>query len=139
MRIHRPVTESLESSSRLQMIDVTSRVQKHLAAAGVRDGLAIVFVPHTTAGVVLQENADPNTQHDLIRKLEAAIPQLEAFYQHDEGNSDAHVKSALTGNSVTIPIADGKLLLGRWQAIFFCEFDGPRERRLLLKFLDEGE
>lgn len=138
MRIHKLMSETVETSSRLQMVDVTQRIQKLMLANRVESGLAVVVVPHTTAGITLQENADPNTQHDLLKKLEALVPQMESFYQHDEGNSDAHVKSALVGNSVTIPIEAGRLVLGKWQAIYFCEFDGPRERRLQIKFIDEG-
>lgn len=131
------MTESVETSARNQLIDVTQRVQKLVSAIGVRDGIACVFVPHTTAAVVIQENADPDTQHDLLRKLEAMIPQMETYYQHDEGNSDAHVKASLVGCSVILPIESGRLVLGRWQSIYFCEFDGPRERRLNLKVIGD--
>lgn len=138
MRSHRLLTETVDTAARVQMIDVTQRIQKLMAANRVLDGLACVFVPHTTAGVVIQENADPDTQHDLLKKLETLVPQMESFYQHDEGNSDAHVKTAMVGNSVVIPIENGRLVLGRWQAIYFCEFDGPRERRLNVKFISAG-
>ena len=99
MRVHRLITQAVESSVRMQMIDVTQQVQKHVAANRVSSGLVVVLVPHTTAAVTLQENADPNTQHDLLRKLESLVPQMEPYYQHDEGNSDAHVKATLVGNS----------------------------------------
>jgi secondary thiamine-phosphate synthase enzyme len=138
MRTHKLMTETVETPARVQMVDVTQRVQKLIAANRVESGLVVVVVPHTTAGITLQENADPNTQHDLLKKLEALVPQVESFYQHDEGNSDAHVKSTLVGTSVTIPIDKGRLVLGKWQAIYFCEFDGPRERRMHVKILDEG-
>ncbi len=120
------------------MVDVTARIQKLISANRVESGLVVVVVPHTTAGITLQENADPNTQHDLIKKLESLVPQVESYYQHDEGNSDAHVKSALVGSSVTIVIDKGRLVLGKWQAVYFCEFDGPRERHLHVKIIDEG-
>lgn len=138
MRPLRLMTETVETSARAQMIDLTQRIQKLVQAHRVTDGLACVFVPHTTAGVVIQENADPDTQHDLMKKLEALVPHMESFYQHDEGNSDAHVKTAMVGNSVVVPIENGRLVLGRWQAIYFCEFDGPRERRLNVKFITSG-
>jgi len=138
MRVHKLMSETVETSSRVQMVDITQRIQKLMLANRVESGLAVVVVPHTTAGITLQENADPNTQHDLLKKLESLVPQMESFYQHDEGNSDAHVKSALVGNSVTLPIAAGRLVLGKWQAVYFCEFDGPRERRVQVKFIDEG-
>ncbi len=138
MRVHKLMSETIETSSRVQMVDITQRIQKLMLANRVESGLAVVVVPHTTAGITLQENADPNTQHDLLKKLESLVPQMESFYQHDEGNSDAHVKSALVGNSVTLPIAAGRLVLGKWQAVYFCEFDGPRERRVQVKFIDEG-
>lgn len=138
MRTHKLMTETVETSTRIQMVDVTQRVQKLIVANRVDSGLAIVFVPHTTAGITLQENADPNTQHDLLKKLESLIPQLEGYYQHDEGNSDAHVKSTLVGSSVMIPVDKGRLVLGKWQAVYFCEFDGPRERHMHVKIIDES-
>lgn len=138
MRTHRLKTETVETSTRVQMVDVTERVRKLMLANNVLDGMVIVIVPHTTAGITLQENADPATQHDLLTKLEGLIPQTENYYEHDEGNSDAHVKTCLVGNSVTVPVEDGRMVLGKWQAIYFCEFDGPRERRMHIKFVDFG-
>jgi secondary thiamine-phosphate synthase enzyme len=138
MRVLRSITETVESAARVQMIDVTARVQKIIQQKRIESGLCCLFVPHTTAGITIQENADPATQHDLIKKLETLVPEVEQFYQHDEGNSDAHVKSALVGSSVTVPIDMGKLTLGKWQAVYFCEFDGPRERRLQIKILAVG-
>ncbi|HRK29698.1 MAG TPA: secondary thiamine-phosphate synthase enzyme YjbQ [Tepidisphaeraceae bacterium] len=138
MRTHKLKTETVETKTRVQMVDVTARIQKLISANRVESGLVVVVVPHTTAGITLQENADPNTQHDLIKKLESLVPQVESYYQHDEGNSDAHVKSALVGSSVTIVIDKGRLVLGKWQAVYFCEFDGPRERHLHVKIIDEG-
>jgi secondary thiamine-phosphate synthase enzyme len=129
------MTESVETSARNQLLDVTHRVQKLLSANRIQEGIVCVFVPHTTAGVMIQENADPATQHDFLKKLETLVPQMEGYYQHDEGNSDAHVKAALVGTSVIVPIEAGRLALGRWQAIYFCEFDGPRERRMQVKII----
>ena len=130
------IHETVNTHTRSQMIDITSRVTKVVQGRGVKDGYVIIFVPHTTAACAIQENADPDVQHDLFRKLDQLIPQMETYYQHDEGNSDAHVKTALVGNSVTVLIEHGKLVLGRWQGIYFVEFDGPRERRVMFKVVD---
>jgi secondary thiamine-phosphate synthase enzyme len=118
------------------MIDVTDRVRKIVRQHQVNEGYAIVYVPHTTAAVTIQENADPDVKTDLLRKLEALVPKHEPFYQHAEGNSDAHLKTAMLGNSATVLIENGKLVLGQWQAIYFCEFDGPRKRELIVKLVD---
>jgi len=129
------ISETLQTQTRTEMIDVTDRVQRLVRQRGVQEGFVIVYIPHTTAAVTINEHADPDVQHDILAKLDALVPQLESFYQHDEGNSDAHVKTALVGNSVTVLIDKGRLLLGRWQGIFFCEFDGPRERRMNVKIV----
>src|SRR3954464_5240578 len=128
--------DTIETTTRTQMIEVTERVPKLARQNRVDDGMAIVYVPHTTAAVTIQENADPDVKRDLLAKLEQLVPPLEPYYQHDEGNSDAHVKTSLVGNSVTVLIEAGRLNLGRWQGIYFCEFDGPRERRLQVKLVD---
>jgi secondary thiamine-phosphate synthase enzyme len=129
------VTESLNSTSRNQMIEITDRVQRLISQNKVQEGLVIVYVPHTTAAITINENADPDVKHDLLAKLEALIPKREAFYNHDEGNSDSHLKTSLVGNSVSVLIEDGKLILGTWQGIQFCEFDGPRSRSYLVKIV----
>jgi secondary thiamine-phosphate synthase enzyme len=129
------INETVETSTRVQMIDVTSRIEKLVREKNVRDGFVIIHNPHTTAAITINENADPDVQHDLLRKLAALVPKNESYYQHAEGNSDSHVKTALVGNSVTVLIENGKLVLGRWQGIFFCEFDGPRERQLNVKIV----
>jgi len=118
------------------MIDVTDLVGKLAADKGVRDGFVIVYVPHTTAAITINENADPDVQHDILAKLQALIPKSEPYYQHGEGNSDSHIKTSLVGQSVTVLIEGGRLMLGRWQGIFFCEFDGPRQRDLIVKLID---
>jgi secondary thiamine-phosphate synthase enzyme len=130
------VTESISTQSRNQLLDITARVQKKVAAHHITDGLAIVYCPHTTAAITINENADPDVQHDLLQKLSTLIPHHEPYYQHSEGNSDSHVKTSLVGNSATVLIENGKLLLGRWQGIYFCEFDGPRTRQFHLKLID---
>ena len=130
LRLH---TESVRTTQRNQMIDVTDRVERLVRAGRIADGIAIVFVPHTTAAVTINENADPDVKSDMLQKLSTLIPKQESYYQHDEGNSDSHVKTSLVGNSVTVLIEAGRLVLGRWQGIYFCEFDGPRERKMQVK------
>jgi secondary thiamine-phosphate synthase enzyme len=129
-------SETIRTTQRNQMIDVTDRVEKLLASAKIADGMAIVFVPHTTASITINENADPDVKSDLLQKLQKLIPHHETFYQHGEGNSDSHVKTSLVGNSVTVLIESGKLVLGQWQGIYFCEFDGPRQRQMHIKLVD---
>lgn len=136
---HLPIKiKSLQTKQRAQMIDITRRVQEMVDHAALRDGFAIIYNPHTTAAVTINENADPDVQHDLLAKLEQLIPHREKFYQHGEGNSDSHLKTAMLGNSATVLIENGQLVLGRWQGIYFCEFDGPREREFMVKLVDLG-
>ena len=111
--------------------DVTQQVNEAVHSSGVDEGVCHLFVPHTTAGLVINENADPDVGRDLLEKLEALVPG-DAPYHHYEGNAHAHIKSSLVGQSAAVPVADGRLALGRWQAVFFAEFDGPRERELLV-------
>jgi len=110
------------------MVNITGKVEKAVADAGVSDGTVIIFCPHTTAAITINENADPDVVHDILLTLSYLMPKDKAGYQHAEGNSDAHVKSSLVGCSETVIITGGKLLLGTWQGIYFCEFDGPRKR-----------
>jgi len=126
-------TESVTTHARSEMIDVTARVQKLVAKQNVSDGYVIVYVPHTTAAVTINENADPDVKADMLKKLETLIPKREPYYEHAEGNSDSHVKTSLVGNAAMVLIDAGKLVLGRWQGIYFCEFDGPREREMFVK------
>ena len=121
----------VKSGSRTQLIDITSDVQAALREAGVRDGLCMIYVPHTTAAVTINENADPTVKSDILKILNQVIP-FEANYGHMEGNSAAHIKSTLVGASELVAVLNGKLQLGTWQGIFFCEFDGPRRRRVHL-------
>ena len=111
--------------------DVTQQVNEAVRASGVDEGVCHLFVPHTTAGLVINENDDPDVGRDLLEKLEALVPS-DASYHHYEGNAHAHIKSSLVGQSAAVPVAEGRLALGRWQAVFFAEFDGPRERELLV-------
>jgi secondary thiamine-phosphate synthase enzyme len=120
----------IKSNAREEMIDITDRVVDTLPQDG--EGVCVVFVQHTTCGVTVNENADPDVQADMLGFLRRLIPQHEPHFKHGEHNSDAHIKSSLVGSSVTVPFADGKLMLGRWQGIYLCEFDGPRERKVLI-------
>ena len=137
MRSIAPVIETIQTRRRTEMIDVTDRVERAIRQNDVSSGLVVVFVEHTTAAITIQENADPDVQHDLLTKLENLVPQLETYYQHDEGNSDAHLKTAMVGSSVTAIVDRGRMMLGRWQGIYFVEFDGPRERRMVIKIVGE--
>lgn len=125
MAIH---TITVASSAREEMIDITSEVAALID--GKSEGICIVFTQHTTCGLTINENADPDVQTDMLGFLRRLIPQHEPNFRHFEHNSDAHIKSSLVGSSVTVPFRDGRLLLGRWQGIYLCEFDGPRERRI---------
>jgi secondary thiamine-phosphate synthase enzyme len=127
-----PSSISVKTSSRIDMVDITGSVQKELSKAGVDDGFCVVYVPHTTAGVTINEGADPAVCHDIITKLNEMVPP-NAGYRHMEGNSDSHIKALIMGSSVTVMIENGRLVLGTWQKIFFCEFDGPRSRKVYVK------
>jgi secondary thiamine-phosphate synthase enzyme len=120
----------VSTRQRCQMVDVTDRVREAVAASGIRDGYVICFVPHTTAGITIQENADPDVTHDVLEKLGDLVPHRDPGYQHSEGNSDAHIKASLMGASQMILVQDGRLVLGVWQAVYFAEFDGPRRRHM---------
>jgi secondary thiamine-phosphate synthase enzyme len=136
MLSHPHVAAAVRTSKRSEIVDVTDVVRKLVRQKRVIDGMAVLYVPHTTAAVTINENYDPDVKHDVLRKLDALIPKHEPYYQHDEGNSDSHVKTSLVGNSATVLIEGGDLVLGRWQGIYFCEFDGPRERELFVKLID---
>lgn len=117
------------------MINVTRQVRDVLSQSGAREGIAIVHCPHTTAGMTINENADPDVVRDLLRALDALVPDME--YRHMEGNSPAHLKASLMGSSVTVPVAGGDLALGTWQGIYFCEFDGPRHRKYCVQIIEQ--
>jgi secondary thiamine-phosphate synthase enzyme len=124
------------SRQQVEMIDVTAEVGKMIRASAIQNGLAILFVPHTTAAITINENADPDVQRDLIMELNKIVP-FDDGYRHGEGNSAAHLKSSLIGVSQTLLVEHGTPVLGTWQGIYFCEFDGPRRRRLLLKMVED--
>ena len=125
----------VKTQGRDQMLDITERVSRAVAAAKVQEGLAVVYVPHTTAGVTINENADPDVVHDVLAALDLAVPWRQDFYRHGEGNSAAHAKSSMVGCSAAVPIRAGRLALGTWQAIYFCEFDGPRTRQVIVTII----
>jgi secondary thiamine-phosphate synthase enzyme len=125
-------TINVRSSRREEMIEITSEVQKRVDEASAAEGVCVVYTQHTTCGMTVNENADPDVQSDMLGFLERLIPQYEPHFHHAEHNSDAHIKSSIVGSSVTVPFADRKLLLGRWQGIYLCEFDGPRERKVVV-------
>ncbi len=127
----------VSSKSRCELIDITGRVAGLVRDCGITAGDVVVFCPHTTAAITINENADPSVVHDLLLTLEELVPQGRRGYRHGEGNSDAHVKSSLTGCSEQILIRDGRLVLGTWQAIYFCEFDGPRNRKVTVQIRGE--
>jgi secondary thiamine-phosphate synthase enzyme len=120
---------SITTKVKTQMVDITPAIKRVVAEAGVREGLCTVFIPHTTAGVTINENADPAVPRDMLMEINKIVP-LHDNYKHMEGNSAAHLKSTLFGCSTNVIIADGQLCLGTWQSVFFCEFDGPRERNV---------
>jgi secondary thiamine-phosphate synthase enzyme len=124
-------TLNLRTSSRTEFVEITAKVREAVARSGVADGLCLVHVPHTTAAVTINENADPAVVRDMLKELNKIVP-FDDDYEHSEGNSAAHVKSSMVGCSLTVPIADGRPMLGTWQAIYFCEFDGPRPRKVLV-------
>ncbi|MBW2170160.1 MAG: YjbQ family protein [Deltaproteobacteria bacterium] len=129
-----PVNINVKTSSRNEMVDITASVQKETSNTGVNDGICVVYVPHTTAGVTINEGADPAVCTDIVRKLNELVPPNDG-YRHMEGNADSHIKASLIGSSVTVLVEKGRLVLGTWQKIFFCEFDGPRSRKVYVNVL----
>ncbi len=128
------ITFEIQSRQHSELIELTDEVRRAVRASGVRSGLAVLFVPHTTAAVTINENADPDVARDLLAGLGKIVP-LQDGYRHAEGNSAAHIKSTLVGASQTLLVENGEPLLGTWQGIYFCEFDGPRKRRLHLQIV----
>lgn len=123
----------ISTRKRCEMTDITREVQRYVTESGAKSGLCVVFVPHTTAGVAINENADPDVKRDILYALERAVPNT--GFDHIEGNSDAHTKAVMTGSSVNVIIENSRLLLGTWQSIYFCEFDGPRERKAFINII----
>lgn len=129
-------TLEVKTARRTQFVDVTDRVRRAVESAGILSGACYVYVPHTTAGVMINEHYDPDVATDLEGVFDRVVPRA-WLYKHSEGNSDSHAKAALTGTSAMIFVEEGKLMLGRWQGVFFCEFDGPRERKMWVKVVGD--
>ncbi len=127
----------VSTRSQTEARDITSQVQQAVTDSGVQNGVCYVYVSHTTAGVIINENADPSVARDILTTLKELVPR-QGDYSHREGNADAHIKASLVGSSQAILVEGGRLVLGTWQGIFFCEFDGPRRRHVLVKVLAEG-
>jgi secondary thiamine-phosphate synthase enzyme len=127
-----PISVNVTTDSRIDMVDITASIQKEVSRSGVEEGVSVIYVPHTTAGITINEGADPAVCDDIMAKLNELVPP-NAGYRHGEGNADSHIKASLIGSSVSVLVEDGSLVLGTWQKIFFCEFDGPRSRRVYLK------
>jgi secondary thiamine-phosphate synthase enzyme len=125
-------TIRIQSNQREEMIDITREVEKFLRESDAKEGVCVLFTQHTTCGLTINENADPDVKSDMLLFLKNLIPQFYDGFKHYEHNSDAHIKSSFVGSSVTIPFENGKLLLGRWQGVYLCEFDGERERKVLV-------
>lgn len=123
---------SVQTNKRTEMIDITRKVKEVVSESGIQNGLVVIHIPHTTAAVTINENADPDVQIDMTRFMDELVPQ-KGYFRHGEGNSDSHIKSSLFGCDQTIIIQDGKMVLGVWQGIYFCEFDGPRNRKVFVK------
>lgn len=130
-------TIEVQTARHTQMKKITAEVEKVVAESGCNSGVCYVYVPHTTAGVIINEGDDPDVVRDIEATLDRLVPESSG-YHHAEGNADSHIKAALTGNAATVFIENGKLALGRWQAIFFCEFDGPRRREARVKIVPDG-
>jgi secondary thiamine-phosphate synthase enzyme len=127
-----PISLPVKTSARIEMVDITARVQEEVSNHGTREGTCVLYVPHTTAGITINEGADPAVCRDIMTKLNELVP-AGAGYRHLEGNADSHIKASLMGSSAVVLVENGRLVLGTWQKIFFCEFDGPRSRRVSLK------
>jgi secondary thiamine-phosphate synthase enzyme len=127
-------TITVRTREHAQLIDITRDIQDLLSKSDLSDGILMIFVPHTTAGITINESADPSVMHDILAVLDRLVPWRESYYQHSEGNTASHVKASLMGSSVRVIVSSGGLKLGTWQGIFFCEFDGPRTRKVHVAF-----
>ena len=125
---------TVSTHDRTELINIDDQVQRMVNESGVRTGICQVFIPHTTAAVTINENADPDVVRDILKEIDKVIP-FDDGYRHGEGNSAAHIKSSLVGCDQTVPIEEGRLVLGTWQSIFFCEFDGPRQRKVIVQII----
>jgi secondary thiamine-phosphate synthase enzyme len=125
------------TGERIELVDITGRIEAAVVNSGAKDGVCVVFCPHTTAGVTINENADPSVRQDIVRALEKLIPESSG-YSHSEGNADSHIKSSLFGSSLNVIIEAGRLALGTWQGIYLCESDGPRSREVWVKIIRDS-
>ena len=123
----------VHTSRRTEFVEVTDQVRRAVQNAGLKSGVCVVYCPHTTAAITIQENADPDVVHDMLLWLNEHVPKDACGFRHTEGNSDAHIKSSLVGSSAAVIVMDGDLVLGRWQGVYFCEFDGPRTRSVVVQ------
>jgi len=124
---------NLKTTARNQLVEITDRVRDAVRASRVKSGLCVVYCPHTTAAITVNENADPDVVHDMLLYLNKAVPKDQPGFRHGEGNSDSHIKASLVGPSVTLLVDGGEIVLGRWQGVYFCEFDGPRTREVVVQ------
>ena len=129
-------TIDVQTRSHTEMLDITNQVQKLVKSSGVSDGICVVYIPHTTAGVTINENADPSVRHDILLESAKFVPEHDSGYRHSEGNSAGHIKSSIFGSSIHMIINHGRLMLGTWQGVYFCEFDGPRRRHVHVKIIE---
>ena len=125
----------MRTTRRAELIEITDDLSRVVERAGLREGILVAQTLHTTSALTINENADPDVKHDLLAKLERLIPHEEPFYRHAEGNSDSHLKTSFFGPSLTVIVSGGRLVLGRWQGVYFCEFDGPRERTVAVQLI----
>jgi len=126
---------NLKTTARNQFVEITDQVRDALSASGTKSGLCVVYCPHTTAAITVNENADPDVVHDMLLYLNKAVPKDQPGFRHGEGNSDSHIKASLVGPSVTLVVEGGDIVLGRWQGVYFCEFDGPRTREVVVQVI----
>jgi secondary thiamine-phosphate synthase enzyme len=130
-------TFEVRTTQRNGLIEITDHVRQVVKRRGVHQGLCVVYCPHTTAAITINENADPDVVHDILAWFERVIPKDQPGFRHGEGNSDSHIKASLVGSSVTVIVEKGNLVLGRWQGVYFCEFDGPRSRQVHVRVMRE--
>ena len=130
-------TFTVTTHERTEMVEIIDQVRGAVRASGAREGICVVYCPHTTGAITVNENADPDVVHDLMLWYNRIVPKEQPGFRHGEGNSDSHIKSTLVGPSVTLLVADGQPVLGRWQGVFFCEFDGPRTRTVHVQVVGE--
>jgi secondary thiamine-phosphate synthase enzyme len=127
------LTFDVETKTRNQFVEITDRVRHAIEKSGVQSGFCVVYCPHTTAAITINENADPDVVHDMLLYLDRTIPQRQSGFRHGEGNSDSHIKASLVGSSATLIVDKGDIVMGRWQGVYFCEFDGPRTRKVIVQ------